>query len=106
MPRALSKVRPWLSANKVDFTVFQDPTHEVINALSIIAVPTVIVLDRNGLEDFRSAGFFGSGGKVVMEHLRKLLAAKPEARGFSWKVGFYGRPVSNHLSQPAVLSTG
>jgi hypothetical protein len=72
--RALSKVRPWLSANKVDFTVFQDPSHEVINALSIIAVPTIIILNPKGEEDFRSAGFFGTGGKVMEEHLKKLLS--------------------------------
>lgn len=72
--RAISKVKPWLAANRVDFTVFQDPTHEVINALSIIAAPTVIVLDAQGREDFRSAGFFGGSGKVMQEHLRRLLS--------------------------------
>jgi hypothetical protein len=77
--RALSKVRPWLSANKVDFTVFQDPSHEVINTLSIIAVPTVFILNQKGEEDFESAGFFGGSGKEMEEHLRKLITQSSSA---------------------------
>jgi hypothetical protein len=74
MARALSKVKPWLSTNKVKFSVYQDPSHEVINALHIIAVPTIIVLNRSGAEDFRSAGFFGGKGDVIQEKLHDLLS--------------------------------
>ncbi len=73
--RAISKVKPWLQACKVDFTVLQDPSHEIINALSIMAVPTIIILNSKGEEDFRSAGFFGGSGKVMDEHLRKILSS-------------------------------
>jgi len=79
--RAISKVRPWLEANKVDFTVFQDPSHEVINALSIMAVPTIIILNSKGEEDFRSAGFFGGSGKVMEERLKKLLPLSSPTTG-------------------------
>ncbi|MCX6640498.1 MAG: hypothetical protein NTW14_08470 [bacterium] len=85
MARSLSKVRPWLSANKVTFSVFQDPSHEVINALHIIAVPSIIVLNAAGGEDFRSAGFFGGRGDVIQEKLRKLLASETGSRGSAEK---------------------
>ncbi|RJP82712.1 MAG: TlpA family protein disulfide reductase [Candidatus Zixiibacteriota bacterium] len=71
--RSISKVKPWLEANKVDFTVFQDPSRVVIKALSIVALPTIIILNQEGEVVFRSAGFFGGSGKTLEERLRKLL---------------------------------
>jgi hypothetical protein len=79
--RAVSKVKPWLSANKVNFTVFQDPTHEVINAMQIMAVPTIIILNQKGEEEFRSAGVFGGSGKTMEERLRKLPSSSYSTTG-------------------------
>jgi len=71
--RSLSKVKPWLASQKVDFTVLQDPSHEIINALHIIAVPTIILLDKEGQEAFRLAGFTGVNQKYLNEKLEDLL---------------------------------
>jgi hypothetical protein len=71
--RALSKVKPWLAGIGVDFTILRDPSHEIINELAIIALPSIIVLSGDGEQALRITGFMGGNGSSLDEKLAELI---------------------------------
>ncbi len=69
--RSLSKVTPWLAAQKTNFPVIQDPSHTLLKEFRVIAVPTLIILNPEGEEIYSLAGFRGVNDKII----RDVLAA-------------------------------
>jgi hypothetical protein len=74
--RSLSKVTPWLAAQKANFPVIQDPAHILLKEFRVIAVPTLIILNPEGEEIYALAGFRGINDKTIQEILGMNLHEK------------------------------
>lgn len=71
--RSLSKVTPWLAAQKTNFPVIQDPSHITLKGFAVIAVPTLIILNPEGEEIYALAGFRGINDRDIDEKLSSFL---------------------------------
>lgn len=77
-PRNAAKVRPFLQANGYTFPVLLDLNREAQRRLQAIALPTTLVLDKNGVLLHSSFGYRPGETDKLRALLEPHLAPKPE----------------------------
>lgn len=73
-PRTIQRVKNWLAVRTISFPVVRDPTGQAAVSWSVLAPPSVIILDINLNETYRTMGFMPSYGKQLEKELNKLLS--------------------------------
>jgi thiol-disulfide isomerase/thioredoxin len=75
-PRGQSKVKPFLRARKLTFPIALDSDGGLMKRMRVTALPTTILVDRNGEIVYRQAGFTKESGKGLIEAIRSTLTQK------------------------------
>ncbi len=72
-PGTTSRIRGWLRARNVEFPVLHDPTGQTAVAWGVYAPPSVIILDADANEVFRTMGYIQSNSRELEEIVSNLL---------------------------------
>ncbi len=75
--KRLQRVKNWLHAHDVQFPVLSDPTAQASLSWGVLAPPTIVILDGNANEVYRTIGYQAPYGATLTEKLETLLP--PEA---------------------------
>lgn len=70
--KSLPKARAWLESRKVDFPIFWDVDHEVVDFLGVQSTPAVLMVDENGVEIYRSMWFGGNDTKEIENRISEF----------------------------------
>jgi len=70
--KSLPKARAWLESRKVDFPIFWDVNHEVVNLLGVQSTPAVLMINENGVEIYRSMWFGGNDTKEIETRIQEF----------------------------------
>lgn len=73
--KSLQKVPNWLRMRDIEFPVVSDPTSQAALSWGVIAPPTVVILDDQAHEVYRTMGYQPPYGERLTRELEKLLAA-------------------------------
>ena len=81
-PRGQSKVRPFLRARKLTFQIALDPDSGLMKRMRVTAMPTTLLVDRDGEIVFRQTGFTMGQEKHLIEAIEAVLQeSKSESEG-------------------------
>ena len=74
-PRNTSKVKPFASSMGITYPVLLDPSGELMGELSVMAVPTLIIVDRDLNIVYTHEGFNAGDELEIREEIEKYLAS-------------------------------
>jgi len=72
-PRGQSKVKPFLRARKLTFPIALDPDGGLMKRMRVTALPTTLLVDRDGEVVFRQTGFTKGQEKQLIEAIEAVL---------------------------------
>ena len=72
-PRGQSKVKPFLRARKLTFPIALDPDGGLMKRMRVTALPTTLLVDRDGEVVFRQTGFTKGQEKQLVEAIEAVL---------------------------------
>lgn len=72
-PRNQSKVRPFISANKIPYTVLLDPDRQLMDALHANVLPTLLIFNKKGEMVYLHEGFKAGDEKEIKDQIKNLL---------------------------------
>jgi peroxiredoxin len=64
----------FLATNKVVHTVLSDPTGATFDAYRVSAIPTTVIIDRQGRAVYRHVGYSPGGEETFAKEIEALLA--------------------------------
>jgi cytochrome c biogenesis protein CcmG/thiol:disulfide interchange protein DsbE len=76
-PRGQSKVKPFLRARKLTFPIALDSDGGLMKRMRVTALPTTILVDRDGEIVYRRAGFTKGSEKDLIKAIEALMTPKP-----------------------------
>jgi thiol-disulfide isomerase/thioredoxin len=76
-PRGQSKVKPFLRARKLTFQVGLDPDGGLMKRMRVTALPTTLLIDRDGEIVYRQAGFTKGSEAGLIEAIEALVGPAP-----------------------------
>ena len=68
-PRNLSKVKPFVKSRRIPYPVLADQNGDLMEALDVSALPTLLILNAEGRELFRHEGFHQGDELKIREKL-------------------------------------
>ena len=74
-PRNTSKVKPFASSMGITYPVLLDPSGELMGELNVMAVPTLIIVDRDLNIVYTHEGFNAGDELEIREEIEKYLAS-------------------------------
>jgi cytochrome c biogenesis protein CcmG/thiol:disulfide interchange protein DsbE len=76
-PRGQSKVKPFLRARKLTFQVGLDPDGGLMKRMRVTALPTTLLIDRDGEIVYRQAGFTKGSEVGLIEAIETIVGPAP-----------------------------
>ncbi len=73
-PRNISKVKPFAHTLGITYPVLMDPSGELMGELNIMAVPTLLIVDRDLNIVYTHEGFNAGDEEEIREEIEKYLA--------------------------------
>ena len=74
-PRNTAKVKPFASSMGITYPVLLDPSGELMGELNVMAVPTLIIVDRDLNIVYTHEGFNAGDELEIREEIEKYLAS-------------------------------
>lgn len=71
--RSMQRVKGWLKSHDITFPVYSDPTSQVSISWGVYAPPAVVILDREGVEVYRTMGYMSTYAETLDQKLDELL---------------------------------
>jgi cytochrome c biogenesis protein CcmG, thiol:disulfide interchange protein DsbE len=73
-PRSVSKVKSYVSSQKISFPVVLDPNYQLLQKFNGQSIPYSLLLDSNGKIVYKNVGYLPGDEKKIEEEIKKLLA--------------------------------
>jgi len=73
-PRNNSKIKSFVNAQRIEYTVLKDPNGSIQSMLSISNVPTLLIVNSEDRIIFRHQGYRSGDEKLIEEEIKKILA--------------------------------
>ena len=74
-PRSLAKVKSFIRSQKYSFNIGMDPNKVIAKKLNGMIMPTLILVDRNGIVKWRHQGYV-PGEEIEIENQIRLILGK------------------------------
>ena len=74
-PRSLAKVKSFIRSQKYSFNIGMDPNKVIAKKLNGMIMPTLILVDKNGIVKWRHQGYV-PGEEIEIENQIKLILGK------------------------------
>jgi thiol-disulfide isomerase/thioredoxin len=76
-PRSQPKVKPFMRARKLTFQIGLDPDGGLMKRMRVTALPTTLLIDRDGEIVYRQAGFSKGSEAGLIEAIEAILGPAP-----------------------------
>jgi len=74
-PKSVSKVRSYISSQKINFLVALDPNYQYLQKLNGQSIPYSLLFNKNGDIVYKSIGYLPGDEMRLEEEIQKLLSA-------------------------------
>ncbi|MEL1226172.1 MAG: TlpA disulfide reductase family protein [Candidatus Neomarinimicrobiota bacterium] len=75
-PRSLAKVKSFIRSQKYSFNIGMDPNKVIAKKLNGMIMPTLILVDKNGIVKWRHQGYVAGEEIEIEEQIKQVLGKK------------------------------
>ena len=72
-PKILNQVRPWINKRKIGYDISVDPSGKLSDEFDVKGLPTLFLVDKNGIIINKTAGFVDGDESKYLEMVTQYL---------------------------------